>query len=139
MADSLLSFSASEQFRKKIIVSNLEPYYVKGSSTQIIPKNQTYTKETQWIDVPLVNQPDMIDTSIPEKKRLYTVNQYGPNGGYKTSANNNVIINDANQGEFNFASPQTKKFDESQFSQKNLTTNNKGRVLYIQSFKLFTD
>ena len=42
----------------------------------------------------------------------------------KTSANNNVIINDANQGEFNFASPQTKKFDESQFSQKNLITKN---------------
>ena len=86
MADSLLSFSASEQFRKKIVVSNLEPYYVKGSRPQIIPKNQAYTKETKWIDVPLVNQPDMIDTSIPEKKRLYTVNQYGPNGGYKADA-----------------------------------------------------
>ena len=38
MADGLLSFSASEQFRKRLIVSNLEPYYVKGSGTQIIPK-----------------------------------------------------------------------------------------------------
>ncbi len=70
MADSLLSFSASEQFRKKIIVSNLEPYFVKGSSTQTVPKNQTYTKETKWIDVPLVNQPDMIDTGVSEKKTI---------------------------------------------------------------------
>jgi hypothetical protein len=124
MADGLLSFSASEQFRKRLIVSNLEPYYVKGSGTQIIPKNQAYTKETRWIDVPLVNQPDMIDTSIPEKKRLYTVNQYGPEGGYRTSANNDVIVNNSNEGEFNFASPQTKKFQESQFSQKNLITKN---------------
>jgi hypothetical protein len=124
MADSLLSFSASEQFRKKIIVSNLEPYFVKGSSTQTVPKNLTYTKETTWIDVPLINQPDMIDTGVSEKKRLYTVNQYGPDGGYKTSANVDLIVNDANEGEFNYSSPQTKKFDEAQFSQKNLITKN---------------
>jgi len=124
MADSLLSFSASEQFRKKIIVSNLEPYFVKGSSTQTVPKNLTYTKETTWIDVPLINQPDMIDTGVSEKKRLYTVNQYGPNGGYKTSANVDLIVNDANEGEFNYSSPQTKKFDEAKFSQKNLITKN---------------
>jgi hypothetical protein len=124
MADSLLSFSASEQFRKKIIVSNLEPYFVKGSSTQTVPKNLTYTKETTWIDVPLINQPDMIDTGVSEKKRLYTVNQYGPDGGYKTSANVDLIVNDANEGEFNYSSPQTKKFDEAKFSQKNLITKN---------------
>jgi len=124
MADNLLSFSASDQFRKKLIASNLEPYFVKGSGTRVVPKNQAYTKETTWIDVPLVNQPDMIDTSIPEKKRLYTVNQYGPDGGYKTTANNDVVINNSNEGEFNFASPQTKKFDEAQFSQKNLITKN---------------
>lgn len=124
MADSLLSFSASEQFRKKIIVSNLEPYFVKGSSTQTVPKNLTYTKETTWIDVPLINQPDMIDTGVSEKKRLYTVNQYGPNGGYKTNANVDLIVNDANEGEFNYSSPQTKKFDEAKFSQKNLITKN---------------
>ena len=124
MADSLLSFSASEQFRKKIIVSNLEPYFVKGSSTQTVPKNLTYTKETTWIDVPLINQPDMIDTGVSEKKRLYTVNQYGPDGGYKTNANVDLIVNDANEGEFNYSSPQTKKFDEAKFSQKNLITKN---------------
>ena len=124
MADSLLSFSASEQFRKKIVVSNLEPYFVKGSSTRTVPKNLSYTKETTWIDVPLINQPDMIDTGVSEKKRLYTVNQYGPNGGYKTNANLDLIINDANEGEFNYSSPQTKKFDESKFSQKNLITKN---------------
>jgi hypothetical protein len=124
MGDSLLSFSASEQFRKKIIVSNLEPYFVKGSSTQTVPKNLTYTKETTWIDVPLINQPDMIDTGVSEKKRLYTVNQYGPNGGYKTNANVDLIVNDANEGEFNYSSPQTKKFDEAKFSQKNLITKN---------------
>lgn len=124
MADSLLSFSASEQFRKRLIVSNLEPYFVKGSSTQTVPKNLTYTKETTWIDVPLINQPDMVDTGVSEKKRLYTVNQYGPEGGYKTSANNEVIVNNSNEGEFNFTSPQTKKFDESQFLQKNLITKN---------------
>ena len=124
MTDNLLSFSASDQFRKKLIASNLEPYFVKGAGTRVVPKNQAYTKETTWIDVPLVNQPDMIDTSIPEKKRLYTVNQYGPDGGYKTSANVDLIVNDANEGEFNYSSPQTKKFDEAKFSQKNLITKN---------------
>ena len=124
MADSLLSFSASEQFRKKIIVSNLEPYYVKGSTTQAVPKNQAYTKETKWIDVPLVNQPDIVDTGVLEKKRLYTVNQYGPDGGYKTNANVDLIVNDSNEGEFNYSSPQTKKFDEAKFSQKDLITKN---------------
>ena len=33
-----------------------------------------------------------------------------------------VIVNNSNEGEFNFASPQTKKFQEAQFSQKNLIT-----------------
>lgn len=124
MAESLLSFSASEQFRKRIIVSNLEPYFVKGSSTQLIPKNQTYKKETTWIDVPLVNQLDIIETGVPEKKRLYTVNQYGPEGGYNTNANVDLIVSKSNQGEFEFASPKTKKFDESKFLQKELITKN---------------
>lgn len=124
MAESLLSFSASEQFRKKIIVSNLEPYFVKGSSTQTVPKNLTYTKETQWIDVPLVNQLDLSETGVPSKKRLYTVNQYGPEGGYTVDANVDLIVSDSNEGEFNYSSPQTKKFDESNFLQKNLITKN---------------
>jgi hypothetical protein len=63
MADSLLSFSASEQFRKKLIVSNLEPYFVKGSSVhKLYQKILLILKKHTWIDVPLVNQPDMIDT-----------------------------------------------------------------------------
>lgn len=124
MAISSLSFSATEQFRKKLLVSNLEPYFVKNTTTQLVPKSQVGTKEFTWVDVPLINQPDLKETGLPEKNKLYGYNQYGPTGGYKTFVNYPLIVNSANQGEFDWPNAVTKKLNESEFFQDKLLVTN---------------
>lgn len=124
MAISELSFSASEQFRRKLLVSNLEPYYVKNSSTQLVPKSQVGTKEYIWNEIPLVGQPDLVETGRPEKTKLYGVNQYGPQGGYTSFVQYPIIVKSANQGEFDWPNATTKKFTENEFFQKELIVTN---------------
>ena len=118
--DSRLSFLATEQFRKKLIASNLTPYYVKGSSTPMVNPEQMGVKETNWIDVPIIDQPDLIDGNKNEKSKLYVVNKYGPDGGFKNSVTVPLIINNSNQGEFPYLNGQTNKLVESAQEQKDL-------------------
>ena len=124
MATSELSFSSSEQFRRKLLVSNLEPYFVKNTTTQLIPKSQVGTKEFTWSDIPLVGQPDLSETNIPEKNRLYGVNQYGPTGGYKNFVQYPLLVKTSNQGEFDWPNAITKKLKESKFFQDELLVTN---------------
>ena len=44
MATSELSFWATEQFRKRLIASNLEPYFVVNSKTPSIPISDVGTR-----------------------------------------------------------------------------------------------
>jgi hypothetical protein len=124
MAISNLSFSATEKLRKDLLVRNLEPYYVKNSSTQLLPKSQVGTKEYIFDEVPLINQPDLKDTGLPEKSKLYGVNQYGPTGGYTTQASLPLLVKSSNQGEFDWPNAVTKKFNESLLKQKELIVTN---------------
>jgi hypothetical protein len=124
MATSELSFWATEQFRKRLIASNLEPYFVVNSKTPSIPISDVGTRETQFVEVPLVNQVDLEDSGFNEKVRLNVVNQYGPDGGFKDSVVLDVKSNKPNEGEFNFRSFQTKKFGEAQQQQTDLLVTN---------------
>ena len=124
MATSELSFWATEQFRKRLIASNLEPYFVANSKTPSIPITDVGTRETQFTQVPLVNQVDLEDSGFNEKVRLNVVNQFGPEGGFKNSVVLDVKSNKPNEGEFNFRSFQTKKFGESQQQQTELLVKN---------------
>ena len=124
MATSELSFWATEQFRKRLLASNLEPYFVADSKTPSIPISDNGTRETQWVDVPLVNQVDLDKSGINEKIRLNVVNQYGPVNGFRNSVILDVKSNKPNEGEFNFRSFNTKKFDESETQQTELLVTN---------------
>jgi len=120
MATSPLSFSATEQFRKKLMTSNLEPYYVKDSSSPQISKADVGTKETEWIDIPLVNQIDLSESGVLEKIKLNTINQYGPDNGFGKPYNVFVVQGQPNQGEFEYNTDETKKLAESYQTQKEL-------------------
>lgn len=124
MAISNLSFSATEKLRKDLLVRNLEPYFVRNSSTQLIPKSQVGAKEFIFSEVPLINQPDLADTGKPEKTRLYGVNQYGPTGGYINFVTLPLLVKTANQGEFQWYNGVTRKFSESSIIQKELIVTN---------------
>lgn len=124
MATSELSFWATEQFRKRLLASNLEPYFVVDSKTPSIPISDNGTRETQWVDVPLVNQVDLDKSGVNEKVRLNVVNQYGPENGFGNSIVLDVKSNKPNEGEFNFRSFDTKKFVESKQQQTELLVTN---------------
>jgi hypothetical protein len=124
MVNSELSFWATEQFRKRLLASNLEPYFVVDSKTPSIQNSDVGTRETQWIDVPLVDQVDLDKSGTNEKIKLNVVNQYGPDDGFKNSIVLDVKSNKPNEGEFNFRSFNTKKFDESETQQTELLVTN---------------
>ena len=113
MVTSPLSFSATEKFRKRLIASNLQPYFVKGSSSPQTNPQDVGVKETQWIDIPLVNQSDISDTGVFEKIRLNTINQYGPENGFGKPYNVILEQRKSNQGEFVYNTDNTRKFSES--------------------------
>jgi hypothetical protein len=113
MVNSPLSFSATEQFRKKLMASNLEPYFVKDASSPFLNKSDVGVKETQWIDTPLINQIDLSDSGLAEKVRLNTINQYGPNDGFSRPYNVILEKGKPNQGEFLYNTDNTRKFSES--------------------------
>lgn len=120
MVQSPLSFSATEQFRKKLMASNLEPYFVVNSKTPDVQKGNVGTKETNWIEVPLVNQQDLINSSLFEKTKLNVINQYGPENGFGNPYSVFLETGKPNQGEFNFRTDSTSKFSESLQEQKDL-------------------
>jgi hypothetical protein len=120
MVQSPLSFSATEQFRKKLMASNLEPYFVVNSKTPDLQKGDVGTKETNWIEVTLVNQQDLINSSLFEKTKLNVINQYGPENGFTNPYSVVVQTGKPNQGEFNYRTDNTRKFRESSQEQKEL-------------------
>jgi hypothetical protein len=120
MVQSPLSFSATEQFRKKLMASNLEPYFVVNSKTPDLQKGDVGTKETNWIEVPLINQKDLVNSALFEKTKLNVINQYGPEDGFGSPYSVFLQTGKPNQGEFNFRTDNTNKFVESRQEQKNL-------------------
>jgi hypothetical protein len=120
MVNSPLSFSATEQFRKRLIASNLQPYFVKDSSSPQANPQDVGVKETEWIDTPLVNQTDLSESGVFEKIRLNTINQYGPENGFGKPYNIILQQSKSNQGEFVYNTDNTRKFSESEQEQNSL-------------------
>ena len=125
MTSSPLSFSATQSLRVKLMAMNLEPYFVKESSAPQTNKADVGTKETQWIETPLVNQPDLTDTGLVPQVKLNVLNQYGPENGRGPFAIFKNLGKKSNQGPFNFQTDGTNKFLESEQEQKELLVLNR--------------
>jgi hypothetical protein len=80
MSDSPLSFSSSENFRKKLVVRNLAPYQVQGVYT---PPANDVNYETVLSDAGVIDSPDELISNDPFADNLYPLNQYGPEGGFE--------------------------------------------------------
>ena len=79
MAESFLSFGNSESFRKQLLVRNLPPYNVQGSYTS--PGNPV-NFETVLTVSNVVDSPNNYVSTNLFAKELYTLNEYGPDGGF---------------------------------------------------------
>ena len=74
---SPLSFDSTENFRKKLLVKNLEPYKSNGFNSVTAPG----TDEFNLKDFSVLDSPDVVQVGDQQEKILYTKNKYGPADG----------------------------------------------------------
>ena len=104
---SFLSFASTKTFRDLLVGKNLAAYKVVGVFS---PSVGNLNYETILTDSPVIDSPDSYITDDPFAKKLYPLNQYGPEGGYNIDITYNgapLPVN-SNQGEY---SPNDTKMD----------------------------
>ena len=80
MSDSILSFASSSSFRNKLIARNLAPYQVQGVYTT--PSGNVTYEATPLGDSNVIDSPDTLISTNQGANQLYSLNEYGPDGGY---------------------------------------------------------
>jgi hypothetical protein len=91
-----LDFISSDGFRKKLITRNLVPY-VKSPSR---PSTQTNFEYLQS-DLAVIDSPDELIDESSFANKLYPLNQFGAEGGYKQTPDpSNLYNNKSNEGEY---------------------------------------
>jgi hypothetical protein len=98
MADSILSFVNSASFRNSLISRNLPPYNLTGLYT---PPSGQQNYEVSISDFNVVDSPNELIGQNPFVTNAQTLNEYGPNGGYRPTIINNNLPVTPNQGEYN--------------------------------------
>lgn len=82
---SELTFDATENFRKRLLVRNLQPYDEPGFKTSgRAGESEISINDLAVIDGERLEESKIIDEA---KKRAFISNQYGPEGGYKDFIN----------------------------------------------------
>ena len=76
---SPLSFNSTENFRKKLLVRNLQPYTYPGSFT---PNSKPATGDLTINDLAVYDTPSLVDIGDDQEKKLYVKNAYGPENGF---------------------------------------------------------
>jgi len=93
---SPLDLVNSEAFRKKLIVKNLVPY-AKAPNRPTPPTNYEYVQS----DVSVVDSPDALIDDPSFANKLYPLNEWGAEGGYRQVPDPNGLLNTiSNQGEY---------------------------------------
>ena len=78
MSLSPLSFDSTENFRKKLLVKNLQPYNSDGFS----PASQPGQSEIIINDIGVIDSQEVEVIGSDEGNYAYVKNQYGPEGGF---------------------------------------------------------
>ena len=112
---SPLDYISTEGFRKKLMVKNLVPY-AKSPNPAVPP----ITFEVVQSDFSVIDSPDnLIDTPIFANSKMYPLNKWGSDGGYKQapdiSGNLNTV---SNQGEYGPGQQDAHILDEAQVAAK---------------------
>jgi hypothetical protein len=93
---SPLDLVNSEAFRKKLIVKNLVPY-AKAPNRPTPPTNYEYIQS----DGSVVDSPDVLIDEPSFANKLYPLNEWGAEGGYRQVPDPNGLLNSiSNQGEY---------------------------------------
>ena len=80
MSESTLSFSSSSNFRNQLIARNLSPYAVPGAFS---PGGGNTNYETNLTVTSVIDSPDTLISTNNLANSLYTLNEYGPEGGFQ--------------------------------------------------------
>ena len=78
MSLSPLSFDSTENFRKKLLVKNLQPYNSDGFS----PASQPGQSEVIINDIGVIDSQEVEVIGFNQGNNAYVKNQYGPEGGF---------------------------------------------------------
>ena len=81
---SELTFDATENFRKKLLVRNLEPYKEGYKGNESAGDSEFFVNDLGVIDAVRIEESNVNEEA---KKRAFISNQYGPEGGYKDFIN----------------------------------------------------
>jgi hypothetical protein len=93
---SPLDLVNSEAFRKKLIVKNLVPY-AKSPNRPTPPTNYEYIQS----DGSVIDSPDALIDEPSFANKLYPLNEWGAEGGYRQVPDPNGLLNTiSNQGEY---------------------------------------
>ena len=93
---SPLDLVNSEAFRKKLIVKNLVPY-AKAPNRPTPPTNYEYIQS----DASVADSPDALIDEPSFANKLYPLNEWGAEGGYRQVPDPNGLLNSiSNQGEY---------------------------------------
>ena len=115
---SPLSFNSTENFRKKLLVRNLQPYNSDG----FVPTSKPGEVEFNTDDQAVIDSSEVEVIGKKESKVAYTKNSYGPEGGFSEPLNVDDIFN------FNLVSSVGKGpyngFIASTYNAFNILTNN---------------
>lgn len=109
---SLLEFTNSSLFRKKLLTRNLTPY-AKAPNRPSQPIDQPYVQT----DSSVQDSPDQLIDEPSFANQLYPLNQYGAEGGYKQVPDPSALLNTrSNEGEYGYqdANIVDQSFVESQ-------------------------
>ena len=109
---SLLDFSATNGFRKKLLTRNLTPY-AKSPNRPTLPVDTEYVQT----DSSVQDSPDQLIDVPSFANRLYPLNEYGAQGGYKQAPDPTGLLNTkSNRGEYGPGQQDAKILDQSQIA-----------------------
>ena len=98
MGSSPLDLVNSESFRKKLVTRNLVPY-AKSPTKATPPTNY----EVIQSDLSVIDSPDQLIDNPTLANKLFPLNQYGNDGGYKQVPDPTGLLNSkSNEGEYGF-------------------------------------
>ena len=98
MSSPLLDLANTEGFRKKLIVRNLTPY-AKAPNRPTTPIDTVYVQS----DSSVQDSPDKLIDEPSFANKLFPLNQYGNEGGYKQAPDPGALLNTkSNEGEYGY-------------------------------------
>jgi hypothetical protein len=112
---SPLDFVSSDGFRKKLITRNLTPY-AKAPNRPTLPINYEYIQS----DSSVTDSPDQLIDQPTFANKLYPLNQWGSDGGYKDVSDVGVLNNSkSNKGEYGPGQQNAKIIEQALPESKN--------------------